>query len=234
MIRPDVPPTPPASSLEQGDVTLLTAGCIMQQLREDAGRDADCSQPAVDQCKEHPAEGKGAAATRDTSWKDQKICRPPRALDIGVDDWDHLFRAVEVRLKNTMEDLLAKAGEGADLEMVRAAHGIVFECMAALDYLHSALSQERDLQQQFEFTVFSAQHDLAQALGVLVDIPLREARNAMQSRTVASNDTPSRQKFIPYVPLYDALIAAKLRRRTLSLVSATGTSTATSSEGLRH
>lgn len=247
MIRPDLSRKPPSKSLDQGDVTLLTARCIMRQLtQDDEAPSADTPHPQIhNRRSEDRKPGEGATPSYGALHNDQKSemgemgemgAKPLRALDIPVDDWDHLFRAVETRLKNTMGDLLAKTQMGPQLELVVSTHAVVFECMAALDHLHSALSHERDLQQQFEITVFSAQNSLAKALSLLVDIQMQESHKAMHSRTeaVASNDTRSLQKPIPYVPLYDALIAAKARRRALALVQTPDTGVATGGEGLRH
>lgn len=223
MIRPDLSHMPLPERLEQGDGSLLTAQCIMRQLtQDDEAPSADALHGQIhNRRSEDRKPGQGATPIHGALHNDQKGkngengVRPLRATDISVDDWDHLFRAVETRLKNTMSDLLAKTQMGPQLELVGSAHAVVFECTAALDYLHSALSHERDFQQQLEMTVFSAQNSLAKAMSLLADIQLQETHKSMYSGTeaVASNNTRSLHKPIPYVPLYDALIAAKARRR---------------------
>ncbi|MBC7611196.1 MAG: hypothetical protein H7228_16775 [Polaromonas sp.] len=235
MIRPNSSRMPPPNSLELGDVTLLTAQCIMQQLtqRDEAtGADAPQVQTHNRRSEDRRAD-QGATASHDALHNERKGLKQLRAPDIPVDDWDHLFRAVETRLKSTVEDLIAKSENGPQLEMVTSAHAVVFERRAGLDYLHAALTHERDMKQQFEFTVFSAQSELAQALSLLGDIKMQEGHKPTYCRTetVASIDTRSQHKTIFYVPLYDALIAAKARRRALARVPDIG---ATGGEALRH
>lgn len=72
------------------------------------------------------------------------VSAPDRPLEIAIEDWNVLFRAVEARLLLSVGDKLAsvpksRAGEAADL-----VQSTVLECVTALHQLHLALTQERD------------------------------------------------------------------------------------------
>jgi hypothetical protein len=62
-------------------------------------------------------------------------------LEISVDDWDILFRAVEDRLRSSVGARLASTAPARDA--AGRVQAIVLECVAELDKLHNALKQER-------------------------------------------------------------------------------------------
>ncbi len=104
---------------------------------------------------------KGAAVGADVSADPQ----PDPFLDMAVEDWDALFRAVEVRLRSTVGEPLAVAAP--QTQVYGAAVGvqtIVLECVAALEQLHTALKHERARREQLELGVLDAQAALARAL----------------------------------------------------------------------
>ena len=90
-----------------------------------------------------------------------------RLLDIAIDDWNELFRAVEERLKATVGTPLAPVSEAFKAKPddigLKVQH-VVLECVTALGQLHTALTHERNLRHQLEIEVFDAQTELAQAL----------------------------------------------------------------------
>ena len=90
-----------------------------------------------------------------------------RLLDIAIDDWNELFRAVEARLKATVGTPLAPASEAFKAKPddigLKVQH-VVLECVAALGQLHTALTHERSLRHELEMEVLDAQTALAQAL----------------------------------------------------------------------
>jgi hypothetical protein len=84
--------------------------------------------------------------------------------DIDVGDWDELFRAVTTRLRVTVGEPLAATSDAWVLDMEGRIQVIVLECVAALEQLHTALTDERDRREQFEREVLNAQAALARAL----------------------------------------------------------------------
>ncbi|MHB1201030.1 MAG: hypothetical protein ACYCZ6_16040 [Polaromonas sp.] len=93
---------------------------------------------------------------------------PTQAIDIAIDDWNVLFRAIEDRLRLTVGgDPLANALTTTDAPAHEAAVGvrtIVLECVAALEQLHTALTHERGRREQLELAAHDAQAALARAL----------------------------------------------------------------------
>lgn len=96
--------------------------------------------------------GVGAAALPD----------PP--LDMAIEDWDALFRAVEARLRLTVGERLAAAPQAQAHDAAVGVQTIVLECVAALDHLHTALKHERARRERLELGVLDAQAALARAL----------------------------------------------------------------------
>lgn len=71
---------------------------------------------------------------------------PHHALDIEIEDWDILLRAVKLRLRLAVCGLQAALPEPQappDVDAARKVQVIVLECVAALEQLHTALTQER-------------------------------------------------------------------------------------------
>jgi len=71
---------------------------------------------------------------------------PHHALDIEIEDWDLLLRAVKLRLRLAVCGWLVALPEPQAQNDVSAAlkvQVIVLECVAALEQLHTALTQER-------------------------------------------------------------------------------------------
>ncbi len=110
-----------------------------------------------------------AGATADAAGADPgaRAALAGQALDIAIDDWDALFRAVEDRLRLTVGEPLANAPNTSDAPTQDAAAGvrtIVLECVAALEQLHTALTHERGRREQLERGLHDAQATLARAL----------------------------------------------------------------------
>lgn len=64
-------------------------------------------------------------------------------LNLSVQDWDTLFRAVEERLQRIVGEPNAGAAHLPKHNMCGAAREAVEECVGALDQLHTALTHER-------------------------------------------------------------------------------------------
>jgi len=89
---------------------------------------------------------------------------PGPALDIAINDWDALFRAIEDRLRRTVGEPLANAPDAAAQDAAAGVRTIVLECVAALEQLHTALTHERGRREQLERGLHDAQATLARAL----------------------------------------------------------------------
>jgi hypothetical protein len=66
------------------------------------------------------------------------------ALDISVRDWDVLYGAIQTKLMLSIDSIC----ENLECPLSQAfeqLHATVLECVAAMDLLHTALSQERSL-----------------------------------------------------------------------------------------
>ena len=87
-----------------------------------------------------------------------------RLLDIGIADWNELFRAVEARLTATVGKPLSMASEVKPGDVGSRVQDVVLECVTALEQLHTALTHERGMRHQLEMEVFDAQTALAWAL----------------------------------------------------------------------
>lgn len=109
----------------------------------------------------------GAAADAASADPGTRAALPGPALDIAIDDWDALFRAVEDRLRLTVGEPLANMPNKPDAPAHDAAaevRTIVLECVAALEQLHTALTHERGRREQLERGLHDAQATLARAL----------------------------------------------------------------------
>lgn len=128
--------------------------------------------------------------------------------------WDDLFRAVQVRLSQAVVGVGEDLPDDLQLEIAATTQRIVIECMAALDSLHSSLTHERDLQEQFEIAVFHAQGDLAKALGAIAVSSKSRMRNGSRRTTTSSAPkTPAhRPVTLSHAPLYGALVTARTQR----------------------
>lgn len=71
-------------------------------------------------------------------------------LNIPVEDWDILFRAVEERLTRMVDERHAATDHSGMHDMRGSARETVLECVAALDQLHAALAHERARYHQLE------------------------------------------------------------------------------------
>lgn len=69
------------------------------------------------------------------------VCAP---LNISVEDWDILFRAVEERLRRMVDERNAATAHPGMHDMRGSARETVLECVAALEQLHAALTHERE------------------------------------------------------------------------------------------
>lgn len=90
--------------------------------------------------------------------------QPDPSLDMAIQDWDALFRAVEARLRLTVGEPLALPRHPGAHDAAVGVQTIVLECVAALDHLHTALKHERARREQLELGVLDAQAALARAL----------------------------------------------------------------------
>ena len=75
------------------------------------------------------------------------VCAP---LNISIEDWDILFRAVEERLRRMVYERHTAASPARTHDLRGSAQEIVLECVAALDQLHAALTLERHRRRQLE------------------------------------------------------------------------------------
>lgn len=62
---------------------------------------------------------------------------------IGVDDWNSLFGAVEDRLRRTVEKPDSAATPSSATDDAARVKGVVLDCVSALEKLHQALRHER-------------------------------------------------------------------------------------------
>ena len=85
-------------------------------------------------------------------------------LDIAIDDWNELFRAVEARLTATVGTLVPVSFAATPDEISARVQRVVLECVAALELLQASLNHERSLRHQLKLDFFNAQTALAQAL----------------------------------------------------------------------
>ena len=96
------------------------------------------------------------------------------SADVSFVDWDDLFCAVKDRLKTIALDRLDPAP--LPHQMVSQIKFTVFECVAALDQLHTSLRHELGRQQKLALDFFDAQTALAQALTELSGMQAGERR----------------------------------------------------------
>lgn len=90
--------------------------------------------------------------------------RAAPSLDIAVDDWDLMFRAVEERLRTAVGGRLVATSGLQGQDAACPIQGIVLECVSALEQLHTALTQERGQRVLLEVEIGDAQAALARAL----------------------------------------------------------------------
>ncbi len=67
-------------------------------------------------------------------------------LDISIEDWDDLFRAIEAKLRQAVGEKLAiqlKLGDDEKALLVQTVQASVLECVEAMSNLHTALKHER-------------------------------------------------------------------------------------------
>lgn len=69
------------------------------------------------------------------------VCAP---LNISVEDWDTLFRAVEERLKRMIDERHTATSHPRMHDLRGSVQETVLECVAALDQLHAVLTHERE------------------------------------------------------------------------------------------
>jgi len=85
-------------------------------------------------------------------------------LDVAIEDWDALYRAVEARLRCAVDSQHVVAPDAQAHEVEAHVRGIILEFVAALEHLHTALTHERPRRGQLELGVLDAQAALARAL----------------------------------------------------------------------
>lgn len=85
-------------------------------------------------------------------------------LDLAIEDWDVLYRAVEARLRRAVDSQHVVAPDAQAHEVEAYVRGIILECVAALEHLHTALTHERSRRGQLERGVLDEQAALARAL----------------------------------------------------------------------
>jgi hypothetical protein len=109
-------------------------------------------------------------------------------VEIAVPDWDELFHAVEARLRASVDVSMVSgsiekplAGVTGDVQLV------VLECLTALRQLHTALTHERYMHQQFEQGIANAHQVARQALAAtralagIVGVPVASLEAVPQS-----------------------------------------------------
>lgn len=72
------------------------------------------------------------------------VSAPDRPLEIAIEDWNALFRAVEARLLLSVGGKLASVPKSQASEAAELVQSVVLECVTALHQLHIALAQERE------------------------------------------------------------------------------------------
>lgn len=107
---------------------------------------------------------------------------PELSADLASGDWDVLFNAVKARIRSTVGDgplLLCEPPTHDTAARVRAR---VLECVAALDQLHTMLTEERARRRQLESDVFEVRAALAKTLAELAGTQAgeRKARHLAQ------------------------------------------------------
>lgn len=70
----------------------------------------------------------------------------PHPLQISVDDWDILFRAIQVRLKDAVADSHPSGWPSQTDATAGQVQTTVLECISAMEQLHAALGHERRAQ----------------------------------------------------------------------------------------
>lgn len=89
----------------------------------------------------------GGATARD-NFSNRAAMR--QSSGISSAEWDMLFRAVEERLKRSVNERLAETAQAQPQGATSRVQTIVLECVEELDKLHTALKQERCQHDQFE------------------------------------------------------------------------------------
>ena len=64
-------------------------------------------------------------------------------MDIAIEDWDAMFRAVESRLSHAVSQLFTTVSDVPAPDPLHSIRIIVLECVEALGQLHNALKHER-------------------------------------------------------------------------------------------
>ncbi|MEO8024021.1 hypothetical protein [Polaromonas sp.] len=67
----------------------------------------------------------------------------PLHLQIPIDDWDALFRSIQVRLTDVVGDRLALAPAPQAADTAGHIQVVVLDCVSAMGQLHAALVHER-------------------------------------------------------------------------------------------
>ena len=101
------------------------------------------------------------------------------SADVSFVDWDDLFCAVKDRLKTIALDRIDLSP--LPHQMVGQVQFTVFECVAALDQLHTTLRRELGRQQKLALDFFDAQTALAQARTELFGMQAGERRARHQA-----------------------------------------------------
>lgn len=89
---------------------------------------------------------------------------------VVIEDWVHLLRAVEVRLRQSVAEVPAgRVVEFNGLDRAASVRSNVLECVSALDQLHLTLQSELLRRKALEQEVLDTRTELAQARADLAD-----------------------------------------------------------------
>ena len=121
--------------------------------------------------------------------------RPNSSADLAVDDWDMLFDAVKDRIRSTVSEQPLVPNDLSAHDTTTRVRACVLECVAALDQLHTMLTQERARRRQLETEVLEVRIALAQTLAELVGTQAGEWQACHLAQHDALTALPNRSFF---------------------------------------
>lgn len=93
-----------------------------------------------------PPHSPTAIHTNDAKATHSESQQTPDPLQISVADWDVLFHAIQLRLRNAVGDCLPSVPPSQTGDTVGRVQITVLECITAMEQLHVALRHERRAQ----------------------------------------------------------------------------------------
>ena len=138
------------------------------------------------------------------------------SVDVAMQDWEHLFSAVEARLTQTAGELLAVAPVAQSPEGALRIHAGMQECLGALGQLHTTLTHELARRHQLELEIFDARTALAQARAELIGSRFDEKRARRMALHDGLTSLPNRSFFHEW--LNHALAHAEPQRHEIAVL----------------